>query len=354
MVLSFAAMKLSDFNFELPEKLIAQYPPERRGDSRLLLPGEAASDPLDTEFCALPDLLQAGDLLVMNDTRVLPARLYGEKESGGKVELLLERIVDENTVLAQIRASKAPQAGTLIRLQEAQIRVLERQGGFYLLQVRSEYSLPDLLHRIGHMPLPPYIQRADKAVDQERYQTVFARYPGAVAAPTAGLHMTNELLARLEALGIGLAKLTLHVGAGTFQPLRVEDFRQHRMHREWIDVKAELCQRIYQTRQQGGRIIALGTTALRALEAAAADGDIRPFRGDTEIFIYPGYEFRVVDRLITNFHLPKSSLLLLVCAFAGRERMLHAYAHAIKNKYRFYSYGDAMLIDKTGEQVHAI
>lgn len=338
-------MQVSDFHYELPRELIAAEPPARRTDSRLLVLDGASGRCQDRRFPDIEALLAPGDLLVLNDTRVLPARLLGRKASGGAVEVLLERLLGGSEALAQVRASKTPRPGTRLLLEGGlEVAVVERQGEFHRLRFPAERPLPELLERHGHMPLPPYIRRADTALDRERYQTVFARRPGAVAAPTAGLHFDEPLLERLRAAGIATATLTLHVGAGTFQPVRSETVEGHRMHAEWLSVPASVCAAVAAARGRGGRVVAVGTTVVRALETAAAGDTLAPFEGETDIFLYPGHRFRAVDGLVTNFHLPGSTLLMLVSAFAGRERVLAAYRHAVAGRYRFFSYGDAMLI----------
>jgi len=339
-------MLTSDFTFELPDKLIAQYPAADRDGSRLLY---LSSDNTfsDSSFKQLPEYLDSGDLIILNDTRVIPARLYAKKETGGNVEIMLERILDEQTLLVQLRASKSPKAGGHLILEEkTHFEVSGRQGSMFLLNYTGQEKLTDLLARLGHMPLPPYISRDDENLDQERYQTVFSEKPGAVAAPTAGLHFTDNILEALKEKGVDNAKLTLHVGAGTFQPVRVDDIEQHEMHSEFMSVPQDVVDKINETKKNGGRILAVGTTVVRSLETAAKDGNLKSFEGDTNIFIYPGFQFNVVDMLLTNFHLPESTLLMLVCAFGGQENVLNAYEHAIKEQYRFYSYGDAMLITK--------
>ncbi len=339
-------MRRSDFHFDLPPALIAQYPVEPRSASRLLcLEGAAVHDAL---FTALPDKLNAGDLLVFNDTRVIPARLLGHKESGGKVELLIERILEGQRVLAQARASKPLRPGARLTLhkgaQQVSARVLTKIDDFYEIEFTDSKNLLNILEDIGHVPLPPYITRADETSDRQRYQTVYARQPGSVAAPTAGLHFDQPLLDTLAATGVESAYVTLHVGAGTFQPMRVENLAGHKMHKEYLEVSALVCERVRAARARGGRVIAVGTTTVRALESASRHGSVEPFQGETDIFIYPGYEFKSVDALITNFHLPESTLLMLVCAFGGYERVMAAYRHAVAQKYRFYSYGDAMFV----------
>jgi S-adenosylmethionine:tRNA ribosyltransferase-isomerase len=299
----------------------------------------------DRRFRELPALLQPGDLLVFNDTRVLPARLYGRKESGGAVEILIERVIGMHEARAQLGVSKKPKPGACIVLEDGSVfTVLGREDEFFRLRLEGDVPLEKLLLRRGHMPLPPYITRADEAQDRERYQTVFARETGAVAAPTAGLHFDAPLLEALRARGVDLGYVTLHVGAGTFQPMRTERVEDHVMHREWLNVGATLVEQVRRTRAAGGRVVAVGTTVVRALESASGDGGLAPFSGETQIFIVPGYRFRSIDALITNFHLPQSTLLMLVSALAGRELVLDAYRHAIAQRYRFFSYGDAMLI----------
>jgi S-adenosylmethionine:tRNA ribosyltransferase-isomerase len=337
-------LKRSDFQYDLPRELIAQHPSPRRSDSRLLHVPLAGGELCDRRFRDLPGLLRAGDLLVFNDTRVIPARLFGRKDSGGRVEVMLERLLSDRECLAQLRVSKPLRTGGAIVLADgSRLEVIGRDGAFFHLRLPGG-GLSATLQSLGHVPLPPYIARGDTAEDVERYQTVYARKPGAVAAPTAGLHFDREMLAQLDGRGIRRATVTLHVGAGTFQPVRVEEIAEHRMHAEYLEVPPATCDVVRETRQRGGRVVAVGTTAVRALETAAADGELRPFEGDSRIFIYPGYRFRAIDGLVTNFHLPESTLLMLVCALAGTERMLAAYRHAVEERYRFFSYGDAMLI----------
>ncbi|MEO1081516.1 MAG: tRNA preQ1(34) S-adenosylmethionine ribosyltransferase-isomerase QueA [Pseudomonadota bacterium] len=347
-------MRRTDFSYELPEELIAQHPLEERSASRLLHLEGKSGRVSHRHFRELPDLLNPGDLLVFNDTRVLPARLFGVKETGGRVEILIERLTGKRTALAHVRASKSPRAGTRIAVagsadelaDNSLITVDGRDGELFHLV--SDEPLGPLLARVGHMPLPPYIQRDDMGVDRERYQTVYAAKEGAVAAPTAGLHFDEPLLGMLAAQGVERAFVTLHVGAGTFQPVRTDDIREHAMHAEYLEVGAELCEKVGAARERGGRIVAVGTTAVRSLESAAMHGELRPFIGDTKLFIYPGYEFRCVDALITNFHLPESTLLMLISAFAGREKVLAAYEEAVRERYRFFSYGDAMFVTPEG------
>jgi len=345
-----AALKKSDFHYHLPAELIAQAPLAQRSASRLLVVDVPATKFIDRHFGDLGEYLRAGDLLVFNDTRVLPARLYGHKETGGAVEILIERVTGAHDALAQLGVSKKPKPGSRILLDEggrggaSVLEVTGREGEFYTLRYDSAEPLEKLLLRLGHMPLPPYISRADEVADAERYQTVYARSPGAVAAPTAGLHFDAPLLDTLRAKGVDFGYVTLHVGAGTFQPLRSESIAEHRMHREWLNVGAGLIEQMRRARAAGGRVIAVGTAVVRALESALRDGEVQPFAGETQIFIFPGYKISSVDALITNFHLPESTLLMLVSAYAGRELMLDAYRHAVAERYRFFSYGDAMLI----------
>jgi S-adenosylmethionine:tRNA ribosyltransferase-isomerase len=336
-------MRRADFHYELPPGLIAQAPLERRSASRLLVLDGRDGRIEDRRFTDLPQLLRAGDLLVVNDTRVLQARVHAHKASGGRVELLLERALDERRGLFQARASKSLRAGTeLVLAADARGRVL----GVHEDLVEVEFSAPlgDYLARHGEVPLPPYIERQPDAADRERYQTVFARTQGAVAAPTAGLHFDDDLLRDLATADIGRSSVTLHVGAGTFQPLRVEHLEEHRMHAERIEVPPQACAAIARTRSRGGRVVAVGTTVVRSLETAASGGELKPCQGETTLFIRPGYGFRTVDALITNFHLPESTLLMLVCAFGGHANVMRAYAHAVRERYRFFSYGDAMLV----------
>ncbi len=344
-------LKTSDFHYNLPEALIAQAPLAERSASRLLVvpPGEASFD--DRHVRDLPALLRQGDLLVFNDTRVIPARLFGHKrDSGGRVEILVERLLPGNEARVQIGASKTPKPGGWIVLDGGgEAEVLSRDEGFHHMRFHVDGALVDWLQRVGTLPLPPYIHRAPDSADADRYQTVFAREAGAVAAPTAGLHFDDALLDALRARGVQVGHVTLHVGAGTFQPVRVDDVTTHRMHAEWISVGVALVEQVRATRAAGGRVIAVGTTVVRALESALQDdagghATLAPFEGDTRIFIYPGYRIRSIDALLTNFHLPESTLLMLVSAFAGKTRVFDAYAHAVREGYRFFSYGDAMLL----------
>ena len=338
-------LSIDDFDYELPSDLIAQHPTETRSGSRLLCVGASLAD---RRFSELPRLLDAGDLLVFNDTRVIKARLAGEKSSGGRVEVLIERVLSEHEALAQVRASKPPRPGSAMRLAGSlEARVLGREGEFYRLRFPDGAAVFELLERHGSVPLPPYIAHAPQAGDERRYQTVYARASGAVAAPTAGLHFDEPLLAALAARGVQFAYVTLHVGAGTFQPVREKNLAKHRMHGERYEIPAGTVAAIAAAKRRVGRIVAVGTTTVRCLEASAAAHGA-PVAGDaeTDLFITPGFEFRVVDRLVTNFHLPRSTLLVLVSAFAGIEPVRRAYRHAIEERYRFYSYGDAMLVDK--------
>ena len=336
-------MKLSDFDFDLPNSLIAQYPREKRTDSRLLV---VQDDFIDATFSQLGEFLKPKDLLILNDTKVIPARLFGHKESGGKVEILVERLINDFQALVMIKASRAPKINSYIVLEnDKQVKVIDKASGFYIVSFGSS-SILTLLNEIGHIPLPPYIERIDEKEDLIRYQTVYAKNDGAVAAPTAGLHFDESLLSSLNSHGVSHAFVTLHVGAGTFQPVKVEDIKDHQMHSECFEVCQETVDQIVTTKENGGRIIAVGTTAVRTLESIALQGRLCSAKGDTNIFIYPGFKFRLVDAMITNFHLPKSSLLMLVSAFIGIEKMFQIYQYAIEEKYRFFSYGDAMLLDK--------
>ncbi|MGX8882200.1 tRNA preQ1(34) S-adenosylmethionine ribosyltransferase-isomerase QueA [Methylovorus sp. SPW-M1] len=340
-------MRTEDFDFFLPEELIAQFPAAERDGSRLLRLDGNSGAIADHQFRELPQFLNAGDVLIFNDTRVIKARLQGHKESGGSIELLIERPLDTHRALAHIRASRSPKPGSRIFIGDGiPARVIERQDDLFLIEVEHATPLLDLLDQYGALPLPPYITHAADAEDDERYQTVYARTPGAVAAPTAGLHFNQAMLDRLQAAGIQIAYVTLHVGAGTFQPVRVDDISEHRMHSEFYTVPPATVDLINTARAAGHKITAVGTTALRALESAARSGTLVAGSGETDIFITPGYRFQVVERLLTNFHLPKSTLMMLVSAFAGEEHIRAAYAHAIASRYRFFSYGDAMLLER--------
>lgn len=348
-------MQRSDFHYSLPEELIAHYPTDRRSESRLLCFDATTGEIQHRIFKQFVDLLDVDDLLVLNDTRVIPARLLGRKESGGKVEVLIERIMQGNLVLAQLRVSKPPRSGhkllfgehrskNEVLLHTLHVDVVGREGDFYLLQFPPELNLIAELRRIGHIPLPPYIKRHDLQSDVERYQTVYAKADGAVAAPTAGLHFDDAMLLTIKKKGIALAYLTLHVGAGTFQPMRVDNILDHRMHKEIVRIDEAVCEKVNACKARGGRVIAIGTTTVRSLETAAADNRLTPFHSETDIFIYPGFKFQIVDAMITNFHLSESTLLMLVSAFSDKKMLLDAYQAAIKQKYRFFSYGDAMFI----------
>ena len=343
-------MYRQDFDYELPEELIAQHPLEQRSASRLLCLDARSGDLGDKQFSDFPAFLTSKDLLVFNDTRVIPARLYGRKETGGKVEVLVERVLDASSVLAHVRASKSPPAGSRLILDgDVTAEVVSRQNDLFQLRFAGAETVQEVLEKVGHMPLPPYIKREDTGQDKERYQTVYGRQPGAVAAPTAGLHFDQTMLDKLASMEVETAYVTLHVGAGTFQPVRVDRVEDHRMHAEYVEVSDAVCEKVQKTRARGGRVIAVGTTSVRCLETASnsrsSKGQIQPFAGDTDIFIYPGYEFLSVDALLTNFHLPESTLLMLVSALAGTEAVKKAYAHAIEQRYRFFSYGDAMFIN---------
>ncbi|MDD5034730.1 MAG: tRNA preQ1(34) S-adenosylmethionine ribosyltransferase-isomerase QueA [Methylococcaceae bacterium] len=339
-------MRKSDFFYDLPQRLIAQSPLPQRTQSRLLKLEGGCGVVEDLMFADLPGLLQPGDLLVFNDTRVMPARLFGRKASGGKIEMLIEKVVDEHHALAHIRASKPPKPGAELRLEGGHsLIVIGREDDLFRVESAS-LAIAGILADIGHIPLPPYISRADGMQDRERYQTVFARHPGAVAAPTAGLHFDEAMLQGLEAMGVGKVYLTLHVGSGTFQPLRVENLDEHKMHAEYCSVDEAAVEQIRSARAAGGRVIAVGTTAVRTLESASLSGELHAYRGETRLFIRPGFRFHCVDGLLTNFHLPESTLLTLVCAFAGYDPVMAAYRHAVEKQYRFFSYGDAMFVTR--------
>lgn len=340
-------MRTTDFDFYLPDELIAQFPTPERSASRLLRLDGKSGQLSDYGFRNLPEFLQPNDLLILNDTRVIKARLTGEKASGGKIEIMVERLLDTHRLLAQIRASRSPKPGSLLRIADAfDAEVMTRQDDLFLLEIRSPTPAIELIDQYGSLPLPPYISHKADGHDEERYQTVFAREPGAVAAPTAGLHFDDAMMDRLQAAGIAIAYVTLHVGAGTFQPVRVDNIHEHKMHSELYSVTQATVDAIQHAQAKGGKVTAVGTTALRALESAARSGELQGGSGETDIFITPGYRFQVVERLLTNFHLPKSTLLMLVSAFAGTENIKNAYQHAIEAKYRFFSYGDAMLIER--------
>ncbi len=346
-------MQVSDFNFALPDELIARYPMPERTASRLLKLAGDSGQISHGSFMDLLDLLHAGDLLVFNNTRVIPARLFGQKASGGKLEVLVERILDSHSVLAHVRSSKAPKPGTLLQFEQGiEATMVARHDALFELHFSGEQNVIAILEAIGHMPLPPYIDRPDEQADKERYQTVYNAKPGAVAAPTAGLHFDAALLDALRAKGVEFAFVTLHVGAGTFQPVRVDRIEDHHMHKEYVEVPDEVVKQIANTRQRGGRVVAVGTTSVRSLESAARISqqqgtELSAFYGDTDIFIFPGYQFQVVDALITNFHLPESTLIMLVSAFAGYSHVMAAYQAAVTERYRFFSYGDAMFVTRS-------
>lgn len=347
-------MQVSDFHFDLPDELIARYPQAERTASRLLKLDGNTGQVDHGHFKDVLDLVEPGDLLVFNNTRVIPARVFGRKASGGKLEVLVERVLDEHSILAHVRASKSPKPGNELLLGENddyEAEMVARHDALFEIRFKGDKPVLDILNDIGHMPLPPYIDRPDEDADKERYQTVYNQKPGAVAAPTAGLHFDNELMDQIKAKGVDFAYVTLHVGAGTFQPVRVDDINDHHMHSEYVEVSQEVVDAINVTKARGGRVIAVGTTSVRSLESAAQNAlqektEFAPFFGDTEIFIYPGYEYQLVDALITNFHLPESTLIMLVSAFAGYDNVIAAYDQAVTNKYRFFSYGDAMFITK--------
>ena len=347
-------MRVSDFAFDLPSELIAQHPARRRRDSRLLVLDAASAGIAHRMFPDLIDYLDSADLVVVNDTRVIRGRCFATRPTGGRVEILVERILAPDRVLAWLRASGKVRSGVLLSVDHGHgFVVRSRCGERFELESAGAGGVAQFLERAGAVPLPPYIRREADDRDTERYQTVYARRPGAVAAPTAGLHFDEALLAAIEARGVEVARVTLHVGAGTFVPLRGEVVESHTLHREWLEVPAMTCEAVARVRARGGRVVGVGTTTLRALESAAAGGTLRPMRGETTLFVYPGYRFRCVDVLVTNFHLPRSSLLLLVCAFGGTDAVLGAYREAVARGYRFYSYGDAMLIERAGARVRA-
>jgi len=339
---------LADFSYELPPALIAAYPSAQRTDSRLLCLNKKTGDIEHKQFKDILHLINPGDLLILNDTKVIPARLFAQKLTGGKVEILIERIIEGKRILAHLKSSKPLRLGTQLQLDNGiKLEILERRENLFELDFLDKVSsLLDLLNEIGHIPLPPYLQRPDEIFDRERYQTVFARTPGAIAAPTAGLHFDDSLLRQLQEKNVDIALITLHVGSGTFQPIRTERIEEHRMHPEYMTVSSVVCEKINKTKRNRKRIIAVGTTTVRSLETAAINGQIKPFQGETRLFIYPGFSFSCVDVLVTNFHLPKSTLLMLVSAFSGYEHTLHAYRQALTHNYRFFSYGDAMWISE--------
>ena len=345
-------MLVSDYHFDLPDSLIANYPMPDRTSSRLLHLDGPTGDVVHRQFPDVLDLAQPGDLMVFNNTRVIPARVFGQKESGGKVEILVERVINSNEALAHVRASTSPKENSKLILgqdkdEQIEATMIGRSGALFHLAFNE--PVLDVLTRAGHMPLPPYIERPDEDSDQERYQTVYNQKPGAVAAPTAGLHFDEALLEKLKAKGVETAFVTLHVGAGTFQPMKVENVKDHIMHAEYVEVEPSVVEHVKATKARGGRVIAVGTTSVRSLESASQSGEIMPMQGDTSIFIYPGYEFKTVDALVTNFHLPESTLIMLISAFAGYDHVMAAYKKAVEQKYRFFSYGDAMFITRNAQ-----
>jgi S-adenosylmethionine:tRNA ribosyltransferase-isomerase len=348
-------MQVKDFHFDLPEELIASYPLEKRSASRLLCL-EGNSGALDHRtFSDILSFVTDKDLMIFNNTRVIPARLFGEKASGGKVEVLVERVLDEHRVLAHVRSSRSPKPGTQLTLEgQVPVTMVARHENLFELRFDTQEGVLSVLEQHGHMPLPPYMKREDQLEDRERYQTVYNQKPGAVAAPTAGLHFDDDLLAELKAKGVQTEFVTLHVGAGTFQPVKVDTIEDHIMHAEYIEVSPQVVEAVKATRARGGRVIAVGTTSVRSLESASQSGEIEPFYGDSQIFIYPGYEFKSVDAMITNFHLPESTLIMLVSAFAGYQHTMDAYQAAVDQQYRFFSYGDAMFITRQTDSVEAV
>ncbi|MFV0596790.1 tRNA preQ1(34) S-adenosylmethionine ribosyltransferase-isomerase QueA [Shewanella sp.] len=342
-------MRVTDFSFDLPDELIARYPMAQRTASRLLTLDGNTGTLADKQFTYLLEMINPGDLMVFNNTRVIPARLFGQKASGGKLEILVERMLDDKRILAHVRSSKSPKVDSIIHLDGGyEMKMAARHDALFELELLSKLTILEVLEAVGHMPLPPYIDRPDEDADKERYQTVYNQNPGAVAAPTAGLHFDDAMLGALKAKGVNIAFVTLHVGAGTFQPVRVDNVLEHKMHSEWANVPQDVVDLIAQTKAAGKRVVAVGTTSVRSLESAAraSQGELKAFSGDTDIFIYPGYQFQVVDAMVTNFHLPESTLIMLVSAFAGFDHVMAAYQHAITQKYRFFSYGDAMFVTK--------
>ncbi|MFB2780906.1 tRNA preQ1(34) S-adenosylmethionine ribosyltransferase-isomerase QueA [Shewanella mangrovisoli] len=342
-------MRVTDFSFDLPDELIARYPMAQRNASRLLTLDGNTGTLADKQFTDLLGMINPGDLMVFNNTRVIPARLFGQKASGGKLEILVERMLDDKRILAHVRSSKSPKVDSIIHLDGGyEMKMAARHDALFELELLSDLTILEVLEAVGHMPLPPYIDRPDEDADKERYQTVYNQNPGAVAAPTAGLHFDDAMLDALKAKGVNIAFVTLHVGAGTFQPVRVDNVLEHKMHSEWANVPQDVVDLIAQTKAAGKRVVAVGTTSVRSLESAAraSEVELKAFSGDTDIFIYPGYQFQIVDAMITNFHLPESTLIMLVSAFAGFDHVMAAYQHAITQKYRFFSYGDAMFVTK--------
>ena len=337
-------MKTLDFDFDLPKELIASKPCKERSASRLLCLSSAGN--IDHKiFSELPDMLTDKDLLIFNDSKVMQARIYGNKDTGGKAEILVERILDDGKALAHLKTTNSKIGTIIIVGEKVKLEVIDREDSFYILKIIGNESWIDIMAKYGHMPLPPYMERDDEDIDVDRYQTIYANEAGSAAAPTAGLHFDEKLFDNLESKGIQKAFVTLHVGSGTFQPVRVDDVKKHKMHSEYIEVTQSLCDKVKETKNNGGRVIAVGTTSVRCLETASKDGQIRPYSGETDIFIYPGYKFKTVDAMITNFHLPKSTLLMLVSSFSGKENIINAYNQAVKEKYRFFSYGDAMFLN---------
>lgn len=343
-------MQLADFEFELPVELIARYPATERTQSKLMKIGKEISHHI---FADVIDFINQGDLVIFNDTKVIPARLYGQKKTGGKVEVLVERILDDKSILAQMRVSKTPRVGDFILFaNDIRLQVIGRAEKFFQLRYNlNDKTILQIIELIGNIPLPPYMQREAEESDKERYQTVYAKHDGSVAGPTAGFHFDKNLLTKLAEKQVNTAYLTLHIGAGTFLPVRVENIVEHKMHAEYFEVSEQVCEQIKKTKANGKRVIVVGTTTMRALESACASGELKPFKGDTNIFIYPGYKFHIADALITNLHLPGSTLLMLVSAFGGHSQMMQAYAEAVKNNYRFYSYGDAMWISQSPQSI---
>ncbi|GIU31260.1 tRNA preQ1(34) S-adenosylmethionine ribosyltransferase-isomerase QueA [Shewanella schlegeliana] len=342
-------MRVADFSFELPDELIARYPTAQRTASRLLSLDGNSGQLADLQFTDILEQVSPGDLMVFNNTRVIPARMFGKKQSGGKLEILVERMLDDKRVLAHVRCSKSPKVDAIICLDGGyEMKMVARHDALFELELQSDKTVLEVLEEVGHMPLPPYIDRPDEDADKERYQTVYNQNPGAVAAPTAGLHFDDAMLAKLKEKGVNTAFVTLHVGAGTFQPVRVDNILDHKMHSEWAEVPQDVVDLIAETKSRGNRVIAVGTTSVRSLESAAkaSPEQLQAFSGDTDIFIYPGYQFQVVDAMVTNFHLPESTLIMLLSAFAGFDEVKNAYQHAIAQKYRFFSYGDAMFVTK--------
>lgn len=342
-------MRVADFCFDLPDELIARYPMPDRSSSRLLALDGASGEIADKQFTDILQMVNPGDLMVFNNTRVIPARLFGQKQTGGKLEILVERMLDDKRILAHVRSSKSPKPGSIVCLDGGyDMTMIARHDTLFELGLNSDKTILEVLEEVGHMPLPPYIDRPDEDADKERYQTVYNQNPGAVAAPTAGLHFDDALLAALKDKGVNIAFVTLHVGAGTFQPVRVDNILEHKMHSEWAEVSQQVVDQITATKAAGKRVIAVGTTSVRSLESAAkaSQGELQPFSSDTDIFIYPSYEFQIVDAIVTNFHLPESTLIMLISAFAGFDEVKNAYQHAIAQKYRFFSYGDAMFVTK--------